>query len=238
MSFNLFKKAPNSFPKEALLPMSLVRSHLRYDVGEDGAMLQSYRDAALAYVLKRANMVVAGGTFQEEQPQWGTGEEGEQFVEVEYTNDTLRLVFTEDEYKTGNIIELFSLSYGAFSVSSFKYYNDKGEEAEWGFSDTADIDVAGPIYPFTADLSASANPKWIQFREVETPDDLDHNINTPYIIDLTGGIVPSDFSPQLKQATLLLISHFDVNREAVVTGSVSRELQKGVDSLITSAWRP
>lgn len=236
MSFNLFKKAPNSFPKEALLPMSLVRSHLRYDVGEDTLMLQAYREAALAYILKRANMVIAGGTYQEETSDYdGTND---QFEDVTYTNDTLRLVFTADEYKTGNILELFSLNYGSFSVSSFKYYNDKGEEAAWGVSDTADIDVTGPIYPFTADLGPEANPKWIQFREVDEPDDLDHNISTPYIIELTGGVTPSNFSPQLKQAALLLVSHFDVNREAVVTGSVSRELQKGVDSLITSAWRP
>ena len=72
----------------------------------------------------------------------------------------------------------------------------------------------------------------------ENPDEELRDMN-PIVVEYTAGYTTGNTCPQtIRQAMLLLIAHWYQNREAVITGSVSAEVDIGVRRLLNQykAW--
>lgn len=106
------------------------------------------------------------------------------------------------------------------SVTSIKYYDANGVQQTLATS------------AYQVDISSQTRPRIISVDGEPWPD-LDDRSSPIEIVFISGfAAVP----PTLKQAILLLVTHWYENRNAVVIGSISKEMEFSLASLIRQNW--
>lgn len=63
-------------------------------------------------------------------------------------------------------------------------------------------------------------------------------IGTRVVVTYTGGLAVDSVAEVYKQAMLMLVAHYYENREAVLTGTISKEVEHGVERLLRLAEIP
>ena len=60
--------------------------------------------------------------------------------------------------------------------------------------------------------------------------------SSTHVTYVAGGATAGEIDPRVKQAVLLMIGHWYENREAVLTGTISKEVEHAVQALMFQMW--
>lgn len=136
---------------------------------------------------------------------------------------TQTLVLTRDNFGCWNR-EPIKLRSPAVSVSSVTYVDPSGSSIVWGSSNYVLVATQEParLYPALTTVwpTTAAVPGAVKIE---------------YVAGYTQPeLVPDD----MKEAVLLLLGHFYENREAVLTGSVSKEIELSLNELMSTYYTP
>lgn len=142
----------------------------------------------------------------------------ERVMNISFLTQTWRL-WLDDWPFSGSII---SLPFTPLqSVTHIKYYDTSGSPTTWTSTNYIVDTVSKP-------------PRISQAYNVTWPSETLRPINGIEIEFVSGYTDPDNIPQPWKQALLMTVSHWYENREAVLTGSIAREIPFGVESLIWS----
>lgn len=140
-----------------------------------------------------------------------------------YITQTLELAL--DDWPSGNEIELPRPPLQ--SVTSL-IYKDNGVDVTWPASNYIVDD-----YSFVARLVLAKNVSWPSV-DLPSVNGIKIQYVAGYLPDEGDPVDPAANVPQhVKQAIMLLIGHWYENREAVLTGSISKEVEFAVHALLS-----
>jgi hypothetical protein len=200
----------SNYYAEDLVPYSVVRRHLRYNYGEQDTLIETYMGAALEYL-----RVLTDRVFCSSDP--ATTETGE-FKSTTQTPKKGTVTVYFDKHELGGIHTLRNVT-GEYTLDSIEYLDTNG--------DWQDL-LAGKI-------SNSGYPIKVDLKGVDTPADLNEDQDYDlYKVVLSGGENVKDLPKQFTQAALLLVGHYDNQREAEFFGGVSAEVKEGVHRLVST----
>lgn len=205
-------KQINYYPED-LVPYSVVRSHLRYGFGDQEALIKSYVHSACDYMSTLTNRVFASTT-----PNLHEDTSGDLTVSDTALSSTVTIYLNRDEAQS-KVHQLFGI-YGDFTLGQLDYRDTNGD---WITHTSPDAKVRLLGYPIELD-----------FREMDEFADEREDGQDVYRIQLTGGDNVASLPAQFKQALLMLVAHYDTQREAEYTGGLTSEIKEGVQRLISS----
>jgi uncharacterized phiE125 gp8 family phage protein len=126
-----------------------------------------------------------------------------------------------DDEKDQGIIEL--LRPPVTSITWIKYYNTAGAQVTWDATEYLVDLISEP-----ARIKLAPNKSW-----PEVQDGLLAPISIQYV---AGVATAAALKSVAKHAVLLLVSHWYENREAVLVGTISKEVEMGVRALVSQMW--
>lgn len=201
---------------EDLVPLSIVRDHLRYEQGEADGLINSYLEAAMDYMLTVTNRVFCSSSpALHEDPTYAL-----------QSGDAAKLstvTIYMDRYDVNEIQALRNIT-GSYVIDDIDYLNTSGNYV--AYTD-AKAKVRNTGYPVQVDLTKSEAPQ-------DLNEDQDYDL---YKIVLTGGENVKDLPKQFTQAALMLVAHYDAHREAEYVGGITTEIKEGVQRLLASVRR-
>ncbi len=211
-------KTNSNYYPEDMVPYSIVRDHLRYDYGDAEELVKSYVASACDYMEALTNRV-----FSSTNPE--QHETGEGTFDVSPTAKKGNINIWLDKDEIDHIQTLRNLT-GDYLVSSGLYYNDQGVWAELPTTGTQfdDIEFRLDSYPPQIDMTNFTPPA-----DLYTKRDYDL-----YKFVFTGGDNVRDLPRQYRQAMLLLVGHYDSQREAEYVGGLTTEIKEGVQRLLAT----
>lgn len=200
---------------EDLVPLSIIRGHLRYEQGEADDLINSYLEAAMDYMLTVTNRVFCSSTpAQHENSNYD-------LVSVSAKNSTVTVYL--DRLDVTEIQTLRNIT-GTYAVEAIDYLDTSGDYVAY-VDDKARVRNTG--YPLQVDFTGAEPP-------VDLNEDQDYDL---YKITLEGGENVKDLPKQFTQAALMLIGHYDSHREAEFFGGITTEVKEGVQRLLGSVKR-
>jgi len=206
----------NNYYPEDLVPLSIVRQHLRYEEGEADDLINSYLEAAIDYMLTVTNRVFCSSSPALHEDATYSLQSG---AAAKLSTVTVYM----DRYEVNEIQTLRNIT-GFYTIDDIDYL------------DTNDNYVA---YTDTkAKVRNTGYPIQIDFTKAEPPTDLNEDQDYDlYKITLTGGENVKDLPKQFTQAALMLVGHYDAHREAEFFGGITTEVKEGVQRLLASVKR-
>lgn len=147
----------------------------------------------------------------------------EHLTDRAFVTQTLQLTLREwpDDEEDAGLITL--LRPPVQSVSWIKYMDEAGVQQTWGTSEyQLNLDADPAV------IARAPNKSWPAVQ-----DGLLAPIQVQYI---AGYGAATAVPPAAKQMILLLVSHWYENREAVLTGTISKEVELAVRSLASQLW--
>ena len=200
---------------EDLVPLSIIRDHLRYEQGEADDLINSYLEAAMDYMLTVTNRVFCSSNpAQHENSNY-------ELATVSAKNSTV--VVYLDRLDVNEIQTLRNIT-GTYTVEAIDYLDTSGDYVAY-VDDKARVRNTG--YPLQVDFTGTEPP-------VDLNEDQDYDL---YKITLKGGENVKDLPKQFTQAALMLIGHYDSHREAEFFGGITTEVKEGVQRLLGSVKR-
>lgn len=200
---------------EDLVPLSIIRGHLRYEQGEADDLINSYLEAAMDYMLTVTNRVFCSSTPASHE------DSNYNLVSVSAKNSTV--VVYLDRLEVKEIQTLRNIT-GTYTVEAIDYLDTSGDYVAY-VDDKARVRNTG--YPLQVDFTGTEPP-------VDLNEDQDYDL---YKITLSGGENVKDLPKQFTQAALMLIGHYDSHREAEFFGGITTEVKEGVQRLLGSVKR-
>lgn len=206
---------PNYY-EEDLAPLSIVRDHLRYEQGESDELVKSYLRASMDYMMTVTNRVFCSSTPASHENSGYSLVSGQTPL---LGNVTVYM----DRYDANSIQTLRNVT-GNYTLDDIQYLNKTG--AYVAYLDTK------------AKIRNTGYPVQIDFLKAEAPDDLNEDQDYDlYKISMTGGENVKDLPKQFTQAALMLVAHYDSQREAEYVGGITTEIKEGVQRLLASVRR-
>lgn len=238
----------NYYPED-MVPYSVVRDHLRYDYDDAEELIKSYVSSACDYMETLTNRVFCSSTPERHE----TGES--QYNETPAPLDGSVVVYLDK----GDIEAVKALRNvtGNWTVSSQEYFHETGVwmpmagqaqvEAVEAVADdplTTEVDETVEAVDFVQGAAGSdmthafiyvdTYPIEIDWTKVEQPSDIHVREKQVYRITLSGGDNVKDLPRQYRQAMLLLVGHYDSQREAEYIGGLTTEIKEGVQRLLAT----
>ena len=205
-------KEHNYYPED-MVPYSVVREHLRYDYGDAEELIKSYVASACDYMETLTNRVFSSSTPERHETAEDTYNDAPDALSATVT------VYL-DEVDIESVQTLRGVT-GSWTVSSKSYLNDQGT---YTALDDSNAKVRNTGYPLQLD-----------FTELEAPSDINTDQKYDlYKVELTGGDNVKDLPRQYRQAMLLLVAHYDSQREAEYVGGLTTEVKEGAQRLINT----
>lgn len=231
----------NYYPED-MVPYSVVREHLRYDKGDADDLIVSYVASACDYMEALTNRTFCSSTPNQH-------ENGETFI----TEDPLLATTTIylDKVDLRKTISLRNMT-GDWTQTSAEYLHESGtwvplegqEQVEAVADDpgTTEVDetvafVQGALGAGNIDytyIHTETYPVVIDWRDLEEPEDIHPRADRVYRIVLSGGDNVADLPRQYRQAMLMLVAHYDSQREAEFVGGLTTEVKEGVQRLMAT----
>jgi hypothetical protein len=200
---------------EDLVPLSIIRGHLRYEQGEADGLINSYLEAAMDYMLTVTNRVFCSSAPASHE------DSNYNLASVSAKNSTV--VVYLDRLEVKEIQTLRNIT-GTYTVEAIDYLDTSGDYVAY-VDDKARVRNTG--YPIQVDFTGTEPP-------VDLNEDQDYDL---YKITLSGGENVKDLPKQFTQAALMLIGHYDSHREAEFFGGITTEVKEGVQRLLGSVKR-
>lgn len=251
----------SSFYPEDMVPYSIVRDHLRYDYGDAEELVKSYVASACDYMETLSDRVFCSSTPSPHELTSAAYDSNVAPLEATVTvyldkkdldrvqqlrNVTGNWTVTSQDYyhETGAWLPLA----GQEQIEAVE-----AADAILGVSDdpaTTEIDetVIAELAVLAVDFQQGAlgagmadafiftdtYPVEIDWTEMDTPSDIHSRDKQVYRIVLTGGDNVKDLPRQFRQAMLLLVGHYDSQREAEYIGGLTSEVKEGVHRLMAT----
>jgi hypothetical protein len=200
----------SNYYAEDLVPYDIVRKHLRYNYGEAEELIETYMGAAVEYMRAITDRVFCSSTPATTE-----------VTESDFASQAAKLATVTvyfDDADIGSMHKLHNVT-GDYTVDTFEYLDNTGA---WQPMTTGRVRNTG--YPIQVDLQNASLPA---DRESEYDYDLIRLV-------LLGGDNVKDLPKQYTQAALLLVGHYDTQREAEFLGGITTEVKEGVARLISS----
>lgn len=205
-------KNSNFYPED-MVPYSIVRDHLRYDYGDAEELVKSYVASACDYMETLTNRVFSSTTPEQHETAEDT------FNATPAALNGSAVVYLDEN----DILAIQSLRNvtGDWTVVSKEYLDENGTYVT--LSDTK-ARVRNTGYPIQVD-----------FTDIEVPTDINTDQDYDlYRVTLSGGDNVKDLPRQYRQAMLLLVGHYDSQREAEYVGGLTTEIKEGVQRLLAT----
>lgn len=232
----------NYYPED-MVPYSVVRDHLRYDYGDAEELVKSYVASACDYMETLTNRV-----FCSSAPERHEIDEDNYNPTPNALNATVTVYL--DKGDTNSVQKLRNIT-GDWTVASEEYWHETGEwvpmagrtqvEAVADDPLTTEVDetvefVQGAEGTNMTDavIFNDTYPIEIDWTSVNAPADIHARDKQVYKIVLSGGDNVKDLPRQYRQAMLLLVGHYDSQREAEYVGGLTTEIKEGVQRLLAT----
>ena len=211
-------KISHNYYPEDMVPYSVVRDHLRYDYGDAEELVKSYVASACDYMETLTNRV-----FSSTNPD--RHETGEDTYNESPTAKKALVTVWLDRDEINKIQTLRNIT-GDFLTVSGMYYDNTGTWVELPTTDAQFDDI---------EFRLDSYPPQIDMTNFQAPEDLyDKRDYDLYRFTLTGGDNVKDLPRQYRQAMLLLVGHYDSQREAEYIGGLTTEIKEGVQRLLAT----
>jgi hypothetical protein len=214
----------NYYPED-MVPYSVVRDHLRYDYGDAEELVKSYVASACDYMETLTNRV-----FCSSAPERHEIDEDNYNPTPNALNATVTVFL--DKGDIDKVQKLRNIT-GDWTVASEEYWHDDPATTEVDETvefvqgaegtDMTDAVIFNDTYPIEIDWTGISAPADIHAREKQV-----------YKIVLSGGDNVKDLPRQYRQAMLLLVGHYDSQREAEYVGGLTTEIKEGVQRLLAT----
>lgn len=201
---------------EDLVPLSIIRGHLRYEQGEADDLINSYLEAAMDYMLTVTNRVFCSSTPASHEDSTYALVSGQ-------TPKKSTVTVYMDRLEINEIQTLRNVT-GSYTVDSIDYLDESGSYVTFADSKAK---VRNTGYPIQIDFTKATEPS-------DLNEDQDYDL---YKVVLSGGENVKDLPKQFTQAALMLIGHYDSHREAEFFGGITTEVKEGVQRLLGSVKR-
>lgn len=234
----MFVKTTNNYFWEDLVPKSVIRAHLRYEENEAEYAINEYAANAIDYMME-----VTGVSFMSNdatalnEANVGVASLAERGTAVK--SEKL-ISFTKDEVLSGETFRVGGLT-GDWRLyttddlitgdSCFQYwYDDAGTEGNT---------VAAWDAGFGIRIQQHADAWYFNFKDFDS-DFITGELRDDFLenraltIKLEGGIELTTAPRAYRQAMLLLVGHYDTQREAEYVGGITSEIKEGVQRLLQS----
>lgn len=213
----------NYYPED-MVPYSVVRDHLRYDEGDAEELIKSYVASACDYMETLTNRV-----FCSSSPDLHENDLYNQVDSADPLLATVTVFFDEDELDKVHYLRNITGDW-TYDDTSLLYLHEDGSwvslagGATWdGFDDYSKAYVMTDTYPIAIDWSAAGKPGDLHPRKKDV-----------YQMTFTGGDNVRSLPRQYRQAMLLLVGHYDSQREAEYIGGLTTEIKEGVQRLLAT----
>lgn len=220
------------------MPKSVIRQHLRYEEDEAEYAINEYAANAIDYM-----MDVTGITFKSDdatsQNEAGVGvaslaERGTAFKSEKLISFTRDEVLSGETFRVGGMKgdwRLYTTDDLVTGDSCFEYwYDDNGTEGSA---------VAAWDAGFGIRIQQHADAWYFNFKDFDSDfitgelrDDLLEY--RAFTVKLEGGVELTTAPRAYRQAMLLLVGHYDTQREAEYIGGITSEIKEGVQRLLQS----
>ena len=202
----------NYYPED-MVPYSVVRDHLRYDYGDAEELVKSYVASACDYMETLTNRVFCSSTPEQHETAEDTYN-----VSPAALNATVTVYLDKDDV---NAVQTLRNITGSWSATSIQYLDTTNTYVD--YTDTK------------ARVRNTGYPIQIDFVDAETPTDINTDQDYDlYKVVLEGGDNVKDLPRQYRQAMLLLVGHYDSQREAEYIGGLTTEIKEGVQRLLAT----
>lgn len=214
---------PN-YDYEDLIPLSVVREHLRYEFGDAEALVKEYTANACDYIMQSTGRTFSSpdATAQVEDSQGTLGERGVAYLSTKEIHFTAAEVRSRQCFRIGNL-------HGNWAVTAIKFAGEAADQDETAFSSDWGITVQQHQSSWYVDFA--------NFDESSlTIDDFGDKVveGWAFRVTIEGGQPLTSVPRAYRQAALLLVGHYDTQREAEFTGGITTEIKEGVNRLLAS----
>lgn len=218
---------------EDVIPWATVRAHLRYAFGDEETLVKHYAENAIAYVATLTGYCLSSpaSPVQEEDPATGA------FVDRAAPRYGERRILFEEEDLQGSVriprmrgswaYDLVKTTTEADDVQSFTSY-------EVGVDGATSDSLRQVLHDAGITIYEGKNEWVFDFTNYDQNYVNHDGTGVALEIVLQGGQDARELPPQFRQAVLLLVGHYDMNREAEYTGGISTELKEGVRRIVSS----
>lgn len=223
--------------------MSIVRDHLRYDYGDAEELVKSYVASACDYMETLTNRVFCSSEPERHEtaenvfndapaPLSGTVtvylDKGELDAVKTLRNVTGEWAVTAQEYYHNTNVWMPLAGRDQVEAVEDDPNSSPDETVEFvegadGGSDFDLTNVYTDVYPIELDYTEMGEPGDIHARDKQV-----------YKVTLQGGDNVKDLPRQYRQAMLLLVGHYDSQREAEYVGGLTTEIKEGVQRLLAT----
>ena len=233
----------NYYPED-MVPYSIVRDHLRYDYGDAEELVKSYVASACDYMETLTNRVFSSTTPEQHETAEHTFD-----ASPAPLNGAVTVYLDKDELDAVKTLRNVT---GDWSVVSQEYYHETGVwmpiagrdqvEAVEDDPSTTEVDetvafvqgAAGATNLSLTNIYTDVYPIEIDYMDLGQPIDIHDRDKQVYRITLSGGDNVKDLPRQYRQAMLLLVGHYDSQREAEYIGGLTTEIKEGVQRLLAT----
>jgi len=245
----------SSFYPEDMVPYSIVRDHLRYDYGDAEELVKSYVASACDYMETLSDRVFCSST---PAPHELTSAAYNNAATPLSATVTVYL----DKGDLDRVQQLRNVT-GDWTVTSQEYYHEtkvwmplagqtqveevvevigvvddpattEVDETVTAVAPVAFVQGAEGAGMTDAFIFTDTYPVEIDWTKLDTPSDIHSRDKQVYRIVLTGGDNVKDLPKQFRQAMLLLVGHYDSQREAEYIGGLTSEVKEGVHRLMAT----
>jgi hypothetical protein len=213
----------NYYPED-MVPYSVVRDHLRYDEGDAEELIKSYVASACDYMETLTNRV-----FCSSSPDLHEDDLYNHVDPADPLLATVEVYFNEDELNKVHYLRNITGSW-TYEDTSLLYLHEDGQwlslaggETWDGFDDYTKAYVMTDTYPITIDWTKAGKPSDLHPRKKDV-----------FKITFSGGDNVRELPRQFRQAMLLLVGHYDSQREAEYVGGLTTEIKEGVQRLLAT----
>ena len=202
----------NYYPED-MVPLTVVRDHLRYDYGDAEELIKSYVASACDYMETLTNRVFCSSTPDRHELSEGV------FNDAPVILNGSAVIYL-DRLDINAVQTLRNVT-GEWTVGDIKYLNTAGSYVD--------------LIDNKARVRNTGYPLQVDFRDIEIPADINEDQDYDlYKIVLSGGDNVKDLPRQYRQAMLLLVGHYDSQREAEYIGGITTEIKEGVQRLLAT----
>jgi len=216
-------KNSNYYPED-MVPYSIVRDHLRYDEGDAEELVKSYVASACDYMETLTNRVFCSTT-----PDLHENDLYNQVDPADALEASVTVFFDDDELDKVHHLRNITGSW-TYSDVSLLYLHEDGQWVSMaGGSGSEGVDDYTKAYVMT-----ETYPITIDWTKVGVPSDIHPRGRNVFQITFNGGDNVKDLPRQYRQAMLLLVGHYDSQREAEYVGGLTTEIKEGVQRLLAT----
>lgn len=227
---------------EDVIRWPIVRAHLRYGFGENDDLIKHYTRNAIDYVASLIGVTLSSPTFpvDDESPDDPNGTVAR--VAPAYGQKVIH--FGIDELQKQGQFRLGRMG-GSWSFDKLTLSRESASGIlsttvyEAGIDDATSETILEYLAETMKLRVYRGAHEWIFDTEDFSKGDLVDSPIDQWAVEivLKGGQDARELSPRFRQAVLLLVGHYDMNREAEYTGGISTELKEGVRRLVSSMIR-